>query len=69
MKDMFQGPMANDTLTFNPLSRDGAGEYICNTSFHSPYLAEIHYVMTSFNITVTSKCELVARLLKLAFMQ
>ena len=58
MDDMFQDLMANDTLTFNPLSRDDAGEYRCNVSFDSPYLIGSQYVMTSFKITVISKCKL-----------
>ena len=57
MDDMLQDPMANDTLTFNLLHRDDAGVYRCNTSFDSPYLIGTHYVMTSFNIMVTSKCK------------
>ena len=56
--EMFLVPMANDTLTFNPLSRDDAGVYRCNVRFGSPYLIGTRYVMTSFNITVTSKCKL-----------
>ena len=54
---MDEYPMANDTLTFNPLSRGDAGVYRCNASFDSPYLIGTHYVMTSLNITVTSKCK------------
>ena len=49
--------IANDTLTFNPLSRGDAGEYRCTGSFDSPYLIGTHYVITSLNITVTSKCK------------
>ena len=56
--EMFLDPMANDTLTFNPLSRDNAGEYRCNASFDSPYLIGTSHVTISFNITVTSKCKL-----------
>ena len=55
---MDEDPMAIDTLTFNPLSRDNAGEYRCNVRFDSPYLIGTRYVMTPFNITVTSKCKL-----------
>ena len=69
MDDMVQGTMADDTLTFNPLSRDDAGEYRCNVSFDSPYLIGTHYVMTSFNITVTGKCKLDDQLLKLESMK
>ena len=58
MDDVFQDSMVNDTLAFNQLSHDDAGEYRCNVSFDSPYLIGAHYVMTSFNITVTSKCKL-----------
>ena len=56
--DMVQGTMADDTLTFNPLSRGDAGVYRCNVSFDSLYLIGTRYVMTSFNITGTSKCKL-----------
>ena len=58
MDDTLQGTIADNTLTFNPLSHDYAGEYRCNASFDSPYLIGSQYVMTSFNITVTSKCKL-----------
>ena len=58
MDDMLRGTLVDDTLTFNPLSRDDAGVYRCNVSFDSPYLIGTRYVMTSFNITVTSKCKL-----------
>ena len=56
--DDIQGTIADDSLTFNPLHRDEAGEYMCTTSFDSPYLIETRYVMTSFNFTVTSKCKI-----------
>ena len=69
MDDMVQGTIADNTLTFNPLSRGDAGVYRCNVSFDSSYLIGTHYVMTSFNITVTGKCKLDDQLLKLAFMQ
>ena len=69
MDNMVQGTMADDALTFNPLSRDNTGEYRCNASFDSPYLIATHYVMTSFNITVTGKCKLDDQLLKLESMQ
>ena len=58
MDDMSQVHMASDTLTFNPLSRDDAGEYRINASFDSPYLIGTRYVTQSFNITITSKCKL-----------
>ena len=57
MNDTLQVFTANDTLTFNPLNRDDAGEYRCNASFDSPYLIGTHYVIQSFNITVMSKCK------------
>ena len=58
MDDMSQVRTANDTLTFNLLSRDDAGEYKCNASFDSPYLIGTRYVIQSFNVTVMSKCKL-----------
>ena len=53
--DSMDRRIANDTVTFNPLSRDDTGEYRCNVSFDSPYLIGTSHVTTSFNIMVTSK--------------
>ena len=55
---MSQVHTTNDTLTFNPLNRDDAGEYSCSASFDSPYLVGTRYVIQSVTITVMSKCKL-----------